>query len=218
MFIHRVDLENQMAGYKAKQAGIQMDFDIEWDGDCDIMLRAALKPISVSFGVKNFKLSGRMYVILSPLTSAMPVVSAAQFGFINPPKLDLSFTGLASVLHSLDVVQKKIPPLIQSVLNSVLVLPQRIVTPIDPANYDYLDTYQPPVGMVRIAALEGRGFQVQKGMLLKDIPDVYCKISLGASEPFRNSTKKDCLSPSWNNESCDFILYDMDQKVQFLQF
>ena len=212
MYIHRVDLENELAGVEGKHAGIKLDFDMEWDGDCDIALRAALKPVGVSFGVQNFKLCGRMYLILSPLTSELPVVSAAQFGFINPPRLDLSFTGAASALSSLKVIEKKIPALIQSVLNGVLVLPQRMGVPIDPA-YNPLDTYQPPVGMLRVTILGGRGLRVQRAGLVKDIPDPYCKISLGASDPVRTSTKKDTLSPSWDDEPCDFILYDLDQKV-----
>ena len=49
--------------------------------------------------------------------------------------------------------------------------------------------------------------------MLKDIPDVYCEISLGASKSFRTSTKRDNLYPVWEGESQDFMLYDMDQTV-----
>mmetsp|Transcript_22252 Transcript_22252/g.46541 ORF Transcript_22252/g.46541 Transcript_22252/m.46541 type:complete len:715 (+) Transcript_22252:182-2326(+) len=86
--------------------------------------------------------------------------------------------------------------------------------PIDLISYDYLDTYQPPVGMIRISAVEGWGFSILKKRLIDDIPDIYCLISLGGSSPpFRTSTVWDNCNPSWEDDSCDFILYDMDQKI-----
>lgn len=95
----------------------------------------------------------------------------------------------------------------------MLVLPNRMVLPMDLGSYDYLDTYHPPVGMVRVSAVEGRGFKVLQKVILKDIPDVYCKISLGASKPFKTSTQYDNVAPCWKDESSDFILCDMDQKI-----
>ncbi|KAL9189839.1 hypothetical protein ACHAXT_009514 [Thalassiosira profunda] len=220
MFIHRVDLmQRDGAGQKEKQAGIQIDVDVVWDGNCDVMLQATLtKSAKVTFGVKQIKLSGRMHILLSPLTTDIPVISAVQYGFTNPPEIELKFTGaVQSVTSKLGFVQNALVSVIDSTLASMLVLPQRMVMPMDLGSYDYLDTYQPPVGMVRVTALSGRGFKVLQKYLLKDIPDLYCKISLGASAstdpPFRTSTKVDCLTPSWADEHCDFILYDMDQKV-----
>mmetsp|Transcript_11466 Transcript_11466/g.21719 ORF Transcript_11466/g.21719 Transcript_11466/m.21719 type:complete len:710 (+) Transcript_11466:170-2299(+) len=86
--------------------------------------------------------------------------------------------------------------------------------PIDLISYDYLDTYQPPAGMIRITAVEGWGFSILKKRLINDIPDIYCLISLGGSSPpFRTSTVWDNCNPSWEDDSCDFILYDVDQKI-----
>mmetsp|Transcript_27742 Transcript_27742/g.45499 ORF Transcript_27742/g.45499 Transcript_27742/m.45499 type:complete len:542 (-) Transcript_27742:165-1790(-) len=159
-----------------------------------------------------------MHILLSPLTTELPVISAVQYGFTNPPNIQLEFTGAVKTVTSLSFVQSALVSVIQSALSSALVLPNRMVMPIDLGSYDYLDTYQPPVGMIRLTAVSGRGFKVAKKVrLLKDVPDVYCKISLGASKavrpPFRTSTKKNNLTPSWRDESGDFILYDMDQKI-----
>ena len=54
-------------------------------------------------------------------------------------------------------------------------------------------------------------------MLLNDVPDTYCVMSLGASNKVRTTTKYDNLVPCWDDESFDFILYDMDQKVNTIQ-
>eukprot|EP00584_Thalassiosira_punctigera_P003085 CAMPEP_0172538734 /NCGR_PEP_ID=MMETSP1067-20121228/10062_1 /TAXON_ID=265564 ORGANISM="Thalassiosira punctigera, Strain Tpunct2005C2" /NCGR_SAMPLE_ID=MMETSP1067 /ASSEMBLY_ACC=CAM_ASM_000444 /LENGTH=785 /DNA_ID=CAMNT_0013324287 /DNA_START=93 /DNA_END=2450 /DNA_ORIENTATION=+ len=218
MFIHRVDLASSHGGTKTNQAGIQIDVDVEWNGNCDIMLQATLtKSVKVTFGVRAVKLSGRMHILLSPLTTELPIVSAVQYGFTNPPDIQLEFTGAVKSIASLGLVQSTLVSAVQSVLAGVLVLPHRMVMPVELGGYDFLDVYKPPVGMVRLTAVSGRGFTVVHKFLLKDIPDIYCKISLGASNaarpPFRTSTKNDTLKPSWRDESGDFILYDMDQKV-----
>jgi len=232
MFIHRVDLDgmggiddsindanNGLSSSKGKEAGIQIDVDVGWNGNCDIMLQATItRGAKVTFGVKSIKLSGRMHILLSPLTTELPVISAIQYGFTNPPDIQLEFTGaVQSVTSKLSFVQSALVNVIQSSLASMIVLPNRMVMPMDLGTFDYFDTYQPPVGMVRICAENGRGFKVLRKIFLHDIPDIYCVITLGASntfrDPFRTSTQYDNLEPSWEGETCDFILHDMDQKV-----
>ena len=87
----------------------------------------------------------------------------------------------------------------------MLVLPYRMVMPMDLGSYDYLDVYQPPVGMVRLKAVRGRGFQVLRKMFSNDIPDLYCVVSLGASVSnggtFKTTTKMDNCAPCWEDES-----------------
>jgi Ca2+-dependent lipid-binding protein len=67
--------------------------------------------------------------------------------------------------------------------------------------------------MLRIGVIQGRGFHILKKLIVNDIPDIYATISLGASNPFRNSTKYNSLNPNWERETQDFILYDWDQKI-----
>jgi len=198
-----------------KQAGIQIDVDVNWNGNCDIILQATMsKNAKVTFGVQSIKLSGRMNILLSPLTTELPIISAVQFGFTNPPDIYLDFTGAVKVIN---VVKSSLVRVIQNALAGALVLPQRMVMPMDLGSYDFLDTYQPPVGMIRVTAVSGRGFKTQRRGLAKDVPDAYCKISVGANSmmrpPFRTSTKKNNLNPSWKDEHYDFVLYDMDQKI-----
>ena len=42
MNIHRVDLDRNIFGNEEKRAGIQIDVDVDWDGNCDIMLLATM--------------------------------------------------------------------------------------------------------------------------------------------------------------------------------
>ena len=208
----QLDEEGIGGGIQKQKAGIQIDIDVCWDGNCDIMLQATLtKSAKLTFGVRHIKLYGRLHILLSPLTSALPVISAVQYGFTNPPVIEMTYTGAAGKI--LNVVASTLQGVITSSISSVLVLPNRLVMPMDLGRYDFLETYRPPVGMVRLTAMKGRGFTLLRGLLINDIPDIYCIIRLGGEQQFRTSTKTDNLSPSWEDESCDFIMYDMDQKV-----
>jgi len=200
------------------KSGMQIDLDVVWDGNCDVMLQAAIgiakSSTHVAFGVRRIKLSGRMSVLLGPLTCELPVISAIQFGFTNPPKIQLDFAGLAeSIAKQFAFVQPTVLSCVQNSLASMLVLPQRMTMPIDLLSFDYLDTYQPPVGIIRITAVRARGLPLLRRMLINDIPDTYAVITLGGySPPFRTSTVWDDYTPTWN-ESCDFVLYDLDQII-----
>ncbi|KAL7544255.1 hypothetical protein ACHAWF_007635 [Thalassiosira exigua] len=207
MFIHR-------RGGDGGRQFVQIDFDVEWDGECDIMLEADVATKTISFGVRHFKLSGRMSVLLGPLVDALPVISAAQFGFVNPPELTNSLS-----LPFVDA-KAKLVEVVQGAVAGVLCLPQRMPIPIDPATYDYREAYLPPAGMMRLAVRSGRGFRASRGPLVKDVPDVYCRLSLGASgcmgvgKKHRTSTCRNALSPAWAyGECCDLILYAPDQIV-----
>ncbi len=220
MLIHPVNLSNDgdilTPTIKQSQAGVQIDMDIIWDGNCDITLQATVsKSAKFSFGVQHLKVKGRMLILLSPLTTELPVITAVQYGFTNPPEVSLQFKGalLGTLTKKIGYVQTALLNVIQSTLSSMLVLPMRMVLPMDLGSYDYLDVYQPPVGMIRVRALKGRGFTVLRKVFVNDVPDTYCMLSLGASDGKRTSTQQDTCNPSWKDESFDFILYDYDQKI-----
>lgn len=192
-------------------SGVQIDLDVLWDGNPDVMLQATSH---VTFGVQRLKLSGRMHILLSPLTTELPVVTAVQYGFTNPPKIELEFAGFAkSIAKQFAFVKPAVMSTVQSSLRDKLVLPYRMIYPIDVMSYDYLDTYQPPTGMIRITVEKGRGFKVLKKTWGTDIPDLYCLVSLGGSSSFRTTTQWNDVTPSWQGETCDFILYDLEQKI-----
>ena len=149
IFIHRVDLKsssqssnsNGIANFNnesehtiepGEDSGIQIDFDVVWDGNCDVMLQATplgnlTKSANVTFGVKRIKLAGRMSILLSPLTTEIPVISATQYGFTNPPDIKLDFSGVAqSIAKQFAFVQPAVLSIVHSSLAIKLVLPQRM--------------------------------------------------------------------------------------------
>ena len=68
------------------------------------------------------------------------------------------------------------------------------------------------MGTVRITAVRGRGFKVQKKKFKKnDIPDVYLKMKFGHNkQKWKTSTVKDNVAPIWG-ESTTFALNDNDE-------
>ena len=193
--------------HEIKDGAVQFDVDVVWDGDCEISLKTNY---GLSFGVKSIKLNGRMSFLLAPLTNQLPVVSAIQYAFINPPDLELDFTGLAQIAD-FKGIDKSIRNIMQASLASMLVLPYRMLYKMDPAN-NFFETYQPPIGIARVTAVKGRGFAVEKKSLRQhDVPDVYLTIQLG-EKVWRTSTVKDSLEPDWG-ELADFILSDHDQII-----
>eukprot|EP00804_Cyclotella_cryptica_P011017 CCRYP_017495-RB/>CCRYP_017495-RB protein AED:0.29 eAED:0.29 QI:266/1/0.66/1/1/1/3/0/459 len=217
MFVRRVECLHGQSQFRRQQQGVKIDFDLVWDGRCDILLQATLsKSVKLTFGVQHIKLFGRFSLLLGPFTTDLPVVSAVQYGFTNPPDIKLTYAGcVKSLSDKIGFVEGALKSAIDSTLAGMLVLPYRMVMPIDLGSYDFLDTYQliRPCGMLRVGVTSGRGFRILKKMIVNDIPDIYCVISVGASKPFRNTTKYDCLNPLWEGETGDFILYDWDQKI-----
>lgn len=76
------------------------------------------------------------------------------------------------------------------------------------------ETEPQPMGTVRITAVRGRGFKVQKRAFRKDdIPDIYCNVKFDSKEYlWRTSTIHNSTTPAWN-ESADFSLMNHNQVI-----
>ncbi|KAK8085480.1 hypothetical protein PG997_006751 [Apiospora hydei] len=203
--------------HKTEQGGIKLDMDVVWDGKSDVELDAHMVP---KLGIERVQLKGRLSVLLAPLTNIIPLIGAAQVAFINPPSLKLDFTDAAEVADWA-LVDKVIRKCIMNIISSMAVLPNRYLVKLD-ANNDYFQTYLPPVGALRFTvdrAIGLRGPQVTgakrllEKMHIKDTPDYFCKVTLGAEDEWRTSVKKDSDSdPSWN-ETHDFLVADDEQDI-----
>lgn len=145
-------------------------------------------------------------------------IGAAQVAFINPPTLKLDFTDAANIADCF-LVDKAIRKVILNIVSSMAVLPNRFLVKLD-SNNDYFKTYLPHLGALRLTVEKATGVQGPKknavmkllNKIVKDIPDCYCKVSVGAEEEWRTSTKKDDNNPEWN-ETHDFLVADNDQEI-----
>ncbi|KKY37299.1 putative c2 domain-containing protein [Diaporthe ampelina] len=201
--------------HKTQNGGIKLDMDILWDGKSDIDLEGSLVP---KLGIKNIHLKGRLSILLAPLTNIIPLIGAAQVAFINPPYLKLDFTDAANIADCF-LVDKAIRKVILNIVSSMAVLPNRFLVKLD-SNNDYFKTYLPHLGALRLTVEKATGVQGPKknavmkmlNKIVKDVPDCYCKVAVGAEEEWRTTTKKDENNPEWN-ETHDFLVADNDQEI-----
>ncbi|KAK6840737.1 Extended synaptotagmin-3 [Apiospora arundinis] len=203
--------------HKTDNEGIKLDMDVVWEGDSDIDLDGHLVP---KLGIEHIHLKGRLCVLLAPLTNILPLIGAAQVAFINPPELELDFTGAAEVADWA-LVDKAIRKVILNIISSMAVLPNRYLVKLD-ANNDFFKTYLPQHGVLRLTVEKATGVTGEKksgakkffSKLIKDVPDCYCRVAVGAAEEWRTSTQEDTFDPVWN-ETHDFLVADYEQRITF---
>ena len=90
-------------------------------------------------------------------------------------------------------------------------------------NGDYFNTYLPPLGVVRVTVEKAYGFaEESKGKasrflskLTRSAPDSYAKVSVGAEEAWKTSTKNNTTHPTWN-ETHDFIVTDVSEPCRHM--
>ncbi|KAH7324023.1 hypothetical protein BKA65DRAFT_608639 [Rhexocercosporidium sp. MPI-PUGE-AT-0058] len=200
---------------KTETGSIKLDLNVDWAGKCDIQLDGNMIP---TLGVKGVALHGRLSVLLGPLSDIIPLIGAAQIAFVNPPVLKLDFTGAANIADS-DMIDGAVRKVIMSIINSMLVLPNRIMIRLD-ATSDYFKTQLHPLGIIRITVEKASGFAEDKqsassklfSKLTRASPDTYVKVAVGAEESWKTTTKNNTTNPAWN-ETHDFIVSDLNQSI-----
>ena len=218
-------IDDKSHTYGTNKHYLQFEWDIVWQSECDIRLATdKLAGISaIAFGVKGIKLAGRMQVICKPLSTSLPCVDAVQAGFVNPPEIELDFTGLANIADmKLGNVKGAVRDIVNDILAASLVLPTRIAVPLLD-NVDFRDMFVPQYkGMARIRLHSGRGFQVQKATRpfgKDDVPDVYIKMRVGVEEYYKSSVCKDNCNPEWDCEENyhDFLVCQYRDQILEIQ-
>ncbi|PSN70709.1 C2 domain-containing protein [Corynespora cassiicola Philippines] len=201
--------------HKTTKGGIKLDMDVIWESKSDIELDGKMVP---KIGIEHVHLKGRLSVLLAPLTNVIPLIGAAQVAFINPPELSLDFTDAANIAD-LGIISSTIRKTILGIVGGMAVLPNRFMVKLDNSN-DYFKTYQPHLGVVRLTIERAIGISGPKksgakrllAKIVKDVPDCYCKVSVGAEEEWRTSTKDNDHDPEWN-ETHDFLVADFEQNI-----
>jgi Ca2+-dependent lipid-binding protein len=195
---------------------IQWEWDVSWNSSSDIQFSTSNN--MVQFGVKSIQLNGRMSFWMQPVSDEIPCFDAIHYAFVNPPEIELDFTGLANVADlsvGMDI-KGMIRNIIQGVVSSIMVLPVKMMVIMNPAR-DFRDMYTSSfLGLARIAVHSGRGFQPEKRALRShDIPDLYLKIKLGREPAWKTKTIHNELNPKWDpkTEYHDFLLCSKEQII-----
>ncbi|XP_034159685.2 extended synaptotagmin-2 isoform X2 [Pangasianodon hypophthalmus] len=176
---------------------IIMDLQISFVANTEIEMD--IKRYYCKAGIKSIQLHGVLRVVLEPLMGEMPLVGAFSLFFLKKPLLDIGWAGLTNILD-IPGLNGFSDSLIQDVISSYLVLPNRITVPlVGDVELEQL-RFPMPKGVLRIHFLEAQDLEGKDkffGGLIKGKSDPYGVIQV-ANQIFQSKTIKECLNPKWN--------------------
>ncbi|XP_036374583.1 extended synaptotagmin-2-like isoform X2 [Megalops cyprinoides] len=176
---------------------IIMDLQISFVGNTEIDVD--IKRYYCRAGIKSIQLHGVLRVIMEPLLGDMPLVGALSVFFLKKPLLDINWTGLTNMLD-IPGLNGLCDNLIQDIIYSYLVLPNRITIPLVGEVQLAQLRFPMPKGVLRIHFLEAQDLQGKDkflGGLIKGKSDPYGIIQIG-NQLFQSKTIKENVNPKWN--------------------
>ncbi|KAF7669950.1 hypothetical protein LDENG_00105470 [Lucifuga dentata] len=185
---------------------IIMDLQISFVGNTEIDVD--IKRYYCKAGIKSIQLHGVLRVVMEPLLGDMPLVGAISLFFLKKPLLDINWTGLTNILD-IPGLNGFSDSLIQDIIYSYLVLPNRITIPLV-GNVELAQLRFPmPKGVLRIHFLEGLDLEGKDkffGGLIKGKSDPYGVLQIG-NQIFQSKTVKESLHPKWS-EVFEALVYE----------
>uniref|UniRef100_A0A3B5Q5R1 Extended synaptotagmin 2 n=1 Tax=Xiphophorus maculatus TaxID=8083 RepID=A0A3B5Q5R1_XIPMA len=174
-----------------------MDLQISFVGNTEIDID--IKKFYCRAGIKSIQLHGMLRVVMEPLLGDMPLIGALSVFFLKKPRLDINWTGLTNMLD-IPGVNGLCDGLIQDIIYSYLVLPNRLNIPLVGAAELARIRFPIPEALVRIHFIEAQdlvGKDRFLGGLIKGKSDPYGVIQLGTQE-VKSKVIKENLNPRWN--------------------
>ncbi|XP_071381992.1 extended synaptotagmin-2-B [Centroberyx affinis] len=185
---------------------IIMDLQISFVGNTEIDVD--IKRYYCKAGIKSIQLHGVLRVVMEPLLGDMPLVGALSLFFLKKPLLDINWTGLSNILD-IPGLNGFSDSLIQDIIYSYLVLPNRITIPLV-GDVELAQLRFPmPKGVLRIHFLEAQDLEGKDkflGGLIKGKSDPYGVLQIG-NQLFQSKTVKESLHPKWN-EVYEALVYE----------
>ncbi|XP_060761920.1 extended synaptotagmin-2 [Neoarius graeffei] len=185
---------------------IIMDLQISFVGNTQIDVE--IKKYYCRAGIHSIQLHGVLRVIMEPLLGDMPLIGALSVFFLKKPLLDINWTGLTNMLD-IPGLNGLCDGVIEDVICSYLVLPQRITIPLVGDVELAKLRFPMPEGVVRVHFLEGQELLAKDrflGGLIRGKSDPYGVIKIG-NQLFQSKVMKDTLNPKWN-EVYEAFVYD----------
>lgn len=197
--------------------GTELRLGVNMDSDVDI----ALDFVVATVGVESLVFSGEVVCRLEPLLNEVPVVGGIVFYFLDPPKLDLKFTGAASVA-SYPGVMGLIQKVADSVITKFAVLPNVVAIPLgaEDQGVDRKKLHVPaPRALLRVTALRANNLMASDVSLFgRATSDPYVRMRI-SDEDWQTSTVKKTVNPVWKRGNThDFLVFDPEQTVSIEVF
>ncbi|MED6235219.1 Extended synaptotagmin-2, partial [Ataeniobius toweri] len=192
-----------------------MDMQISFVGNTEIDVDIA--KYYCRAGIKSIQLHGTLRVVMEPLLGDMPLIGALSVFFLKKPFLDINWTGLTNMLD-IPGVNGLCDGLIQDIIYSYLVLPNRLNIPLVGEAELARIRFPIPEAMIRVHFLEAQDL-VSKDKFLRGLvkgkSDPYGILRLGTQE-FKSKVIKENLNPKWD-EVYEFLLYNNTPKTLEIQ-
>ncbi|XP_074856948.1 extended synaptotagmin-3 isoform X2 [Carettochelys insculpta] len=179
---------------------VVLDLQISYIGDCEIHVEIA----KFKGGVKGVQLHGTLRIILEPLMADVPFFGALTLFFVQKPYLEINWIGLTNLLDAPGISLMS-DTIIQNLIASRLVLPNRISIPLNKNMNTSQLRFPLPYGVVRVHLLEAENL-VQKDHF-RGKSDPYGILRVGLVE-FRSKTIQRNLNPIWN-EIYEFVVHEV---------
>ncbi|XP_028328400.1 extended synaptotagmin-2-A isoform X2 [Gouania willdenowi] len=174
-----------------------MDLQISFVGNTSIDVD--IKKFYCRAGIQSIQLHGVMRVVMEPLLGDMPLVGALSIFFLKKPLLDINWTGLTNMLD-IPGVNGLCDNIIQDIIYSYLVLPNRITIPLVGEEQLARLRFPVPKAVLRIHFIEAQdllGKDKFLGGLIKGRSDPYGVIQVG-TQLFQSKVILETLNPKWN--------------------
>ncbi|KAM9826925.1 extended synaptotagmin-2-B [Neosynchiropus ocellatus] len=185
---------------------IIMDLQVSFVGNTEIDVD--IKRYYCKAGIKSIQIHGVLRVVMEPLLGDMPLVGALSLFFLKKPLLDINWTGLTNILD-IPGLNGLSDSLIQDIIYSYLVLPNRITVPLV-GDIELAQLRFPlPKGVLRIHFLEAQDLEGKDkflGGLIKGKSDPYGILQIG-NQLFQSKTVKESLHPKWS-EVYEALVYE----------
>ncbi|XP_068604284.1 extended synaptotagmin-2-B [Brachionichthys hirsutus] len=176
---------------------IIMDLQVSFAGNTEIDVH--IRRYYCRAGIKSIQMHGMLRVVMEPLLGDMPLIGALSVFFLKKPLLDINWSGLTNILD-IPGLNGFSDSLIQDVIYSYLVLPNRVTIPLVGDVELAKLRFPMPKGVLRIHFLEAQDLEGKDtflGGLIKGKSDPYGILQIG-NQLFQSKTVKESLHPKWN--------------------
>eukprot|EP00755_Sulcionema_specki_P000306 Sspe_Gene.3065::Locus_1013_Transcript_1_1_Confidence_1.000_Length_10154::g.3065::m.3065 len=187
-----------------EERGLEISLGVTYRSDIDIEISTT----AGSVGVQCITFTGTLFFWIRPFLDDVPFIGACEVAFVNPPNIELDWTGFMGGALQMMGLQKIVRNTIDSTLANMCVVPNFMSFPLV-TNHPAVDPAKlrcpKPEGVLRLTILGAENL----GDLSAD-PLVQVKVGAQMWNTDR-ATPRDC--PRWLNSTHDFLVYSKEQWV-----
>jgi len=195
--VHKAEDEDSKA--------IIIDFDLEYQGDCSVQVKA----LGMPSGVRDLTVKSRARVALKPRMSRPPFFGGIQFCFLDDVAIDFDLDGLADICDW-SPIRRKIRKAVVKDAGEAIVYPNKVFIPTSKGEDPMLTRCLDPKGVLALKVNSGSGLPKKGGLrslVGQDKPDTYVKVKSGAEEKV-TSVVKNSADPTWDEPQWFYFLME----------